>query len=218
MKMQCADRKMPEAEHIECKALWHWILLSALILVSRLAIAQTPAADQKTAGAPPPVAAQPLPVELPPVDLKSLPRNIFVDQKNFWTTPFHMSTSQWQWTVPLAFVGAGLLASDTAIEGHVPTNPTTVSHAITFSNGGWAPWSASAEECSCGAILRITIKHVRPVFSVEKPRSTRSSIPRPSNMRQGGTGLLPATDEGSFSKVEFRFRRNMLPSVGRLPV
>lgn len=71
-----------------------------------------------------------------PVPLRSLPRNIFEDQKKFWTTPFHMTQSQWQWTVPLAFVGAGLLASDTAIEEHVPTNPTTVSHAVTASNAG----------------------------------------------------------------------------------
>jgi len=49
-----------------------------------------------------------------------------------------MSQSQWQWTVPIAFVGAGLLASDTAIEGHVPTNPSTVSRAVTFSNAGVA--------------------------------------------------------------------------------
>ena len=75
---------------------------------------------------------------VPPVPLKSLPRNIFIDQKNFWTTPFHMTQSQWQWTVPLTFIGAGLLASDTAIEKHVPTSSSTVSRAVTFSNGGVA--------------------------------------------------------------------------------
>ncbi|MFZ1930210.1 MAG: capsule assembly Wzi family protein [Candidatus Sulfotelmatobacter sp.] len=83
-------------------------------------------------------AAKPLELQLKPVDLKSLPRNLFVDQKNFWTTPFHMTTAELQWTVPLAFVGAGMLASDTAIEKHVPTNPTTVSHAVTASNAGLA--------------------------------------------------------------------------------
>src|SRR5581483_818669 len=73
-----------------------------------------------------------------PVDLRSLPRNLFTDQRTFWTTPFHMTAHPWQWTVPLAFVGAGLLASDTAIEKHVPTNPSTVSHAVTLSNAGVA--------------------------------------------------------------------------------
>ena len=92
---------------------------------------QAPASSQKPA-------TKPLELQLKPVDLKSLPRNLFVDQKNFWTTPFHMTTAEWQWTVPLAFVGAGMLASDTAIEKHVPTNPTTVSHAVTASNAGLA--------------------------------------------------------------------------------
>ena len=75
---------------------------------------------------------------LPPVPLKSLPRNIFIDQKNFWTTPFHLTQSQWQWTVPLTFAGAILLASDTAIQQHVSTSASTASHAVTFSNAGVA--------------------------------------------------------------------------------
>jgi membrane-associated phospholipid phosphatase len=73
---------------------------------------------------------------LPPVDLKSLPRNLFIDQKNFWLSPFHMTESQLHWAVPVAFVGAAFLASDTAIENHVPQNPSTVSHAVTASNAG----------------------------------------------------------------------------------
>jgi membrane-associated phospholipid phosphatase len=81
-------------------------------------------------------------VSLPPVNLKSLPHNLFQDQKGFWTTPFHMSQRDWQWTVPVAFVGAALLASDTAIEKHVPTNPSTVSHANTASNAGLGAMAA----------------------------------------------------------------------------
>ena len=101
-----------------------------------MARAQT-AGDEKPAPASSPKpASKPLQLPLEPVDMKSLPRNLFVDQKKFWTTPFHMTTAEWQWTVPLAFVGAGMLASDTAIEKHVPTNPTTVSHAVTASNAG----------------------------------------------------------------------------------
>lgn len=73
---------------------------------------------------------------IPPVKLESLPRNLFVDQKNFFAAPFHMSYSQWQWTVPIGFATAALLASDTAVERHVPTNPKTVSHALTASNAG----------------------------------------------------------------------------------
>jgi hypothetical protein len=70
------------------------------------------------------------------VDIRSLPRNLFHDQKQFWTTPFHMTQKEWQWTVPLAFAGAGLLASDTALEKHLPTGSATISHAVTASNVG----------------------------------------------------------------------------------
>jgi membrane-associated phospholipid phosphatase len=73
-----------------------------------------------------------------PVTLKSLPRNLFQDQKNFFLTPFQLSKQEWRWIVPLTFVGASLLASDTAIESHVPTNPTTVSRAVSASNAGLA--------------------------------------------------------------------------------
>src|ERR1700722_17143548 len=132
-----ADRKMIEEKNVPPRTLWTWQVLSSLILASSLAAAQTPA-DQKTSVPPPPTPPQPVQLELPSVDLKSLPRNLFQDQKTFWTTPFHMTTHEWQWTVPLAFVGAGLLASDTAIEKHVPTNPSTVSHAASASNAGLA--------------------------------------------------------------------------------
>jgi membrane-associated phospholipid phosphatase len=137
--MQFADRKTTEAKRVRRKTLSIWWLVTTLVLVSTLANAQTPAEEKGPAPQTPPAPqVQPFQVELPPVDLKSLPRNLFTDQKNFWLTPFHMSTSQWQWTVPLAFVGAGLLASDTAIEKHAPTNPSTVSHAVTASNAGLA--------------------------------------------------------------------------------
>jgi len=102
---------------------------------SLIACAQSP--DENAAQSPKPE-GQSADVSLPPVDLKSLPRNLFIDQKNFWLTPFHMSQSQWQWTVPFAFAGAVLLASDTAIEKHVPSSSTTASHAVTASNAGVA--------------------------------------------------------------------------------
>jgi membrane-associated phospholipid phosphatase len=119
-------------------------LLAALIIGanlsagSLLAFAQT-TSDEKNTSAPSAKPPQVPDVPQETVDLKSLPRNLFVDQKNFWTSPFHMNTEELQWTIPLAFAGAALVASDTAIEKHVPTtNPTTVSHAVTASNAGLA--------------------------------------------------------------------------------
>jgi hypothetical protein len=125
-----------EAGRFHGKSVLKLWLLAALVLCGLSASAQTPA-DEKSAPAPSPKPqAQSSQFSLPPVDLKSLPRNIFLDQKGFWSTPFHMTDAELQWTVPLAFAGAALVASDTAIEKHVPTTPTTVSHAVTASNAG----------------------------------------------------------------------------------
>jgi membrane-associated phospholipid phosphatase len=115
-----------------------WLLLTVLSGCSLIAFAQTAAEQKPIPAAPEKSVADASEFDLPPVDLKSLPRNLFLDQKNFWSTPFHMNSTEWQWTVPLAFAGAALVASDTAIEAHVTTNPTTVSHAVSASNAGLA--------------------------------------------------------------------------------
>jgi hypothetical protein len=115
-------------------------LLAILFAACSLRLPAQTTADQSSSSTTP---SRPTFTLQPHVDLKSLPRNIFVDQKTFWTTPLHMSKSQWKWTVPLAFVGAGLLASDTAIEQHVPTSSSTVSRAVTFSNAGLAAFAGA---------------------------------------------------------------------------
>jgi hypothetical protein len=120
------------------RATFSLALIIGFGLISR---AQTPA-EQPNATAPPKPEQQFLDFSLPPVDLRSMPRNLFMDQENFWSTPFHMTESQWEWAIPLAFAGAASLASDTAIEKHVPTNPSTVSHAVTASNAGIAAMAA----------------------------------------------------------------------------
>jgi membrane-associated phospholipid phosphatase len=119
-----------------------WATITLIVACNLIASAQTPADQQPAPALSPKSQAQPVQLELPPVDLKSLPRNIFLDHKSLVTAPFHFTISEWQWTVPLAFVGAGLLASDTAIEKHVPMNPSTVSHAVTASNAGVAAFAA----------------------------------------------------------------------------
>ena len=111
------------------------LLVPLMVAWSLTAEAQTQAEDKASAA---PSAGQSIEFAPYPVHLKSLPQNLFQDQKNFWLTPFHMTKREWQWTVPLAFAGAVLLGSDTAIEKHVPASLTTASHAVTASNAGLA--------------------------------------------------------------------------------
>ena len=112
------------------------LLATLLCGCGLIASAQTPGDEKQTPGPSAKSEAKSTDLKLEPVDLKSLPRNLFLDQKMFWTTPFHMTETQLQWAVPLAFAGAALVASDTAIEKHVPMTKTTVSHANTASNLG----------------------------------------------------------------------------------
>jgi hypothetical protein len=78
-----------------------------------------------------------------PVDIKSLPKNLFLDQKDFWTAPLHFSHKQWEWTVPSLVVGGLLIKADNTIEKHVPTGKSTVSHASTASNAGLGALTAA---------------------------------------------------------------------------
>jgi membrane-associated phospholipid phosphatase len=128
-----------QSEGPYAKILLTLCLLATLVVgCGSMVYAQT-SANEKDAPIPPPKPEVQSPDFSPtPVHLKSLPRNLLQDQKSFWSTPFHMTHKEWQWTIPLAFAGAGLVASDTAIEKHVPTSPTTVSHAATASNAGLA--------------------------------------------------------------------------------
>src|ERR1700730_11810022 len=122
------------------KLLQFCLLASVVVGCCVMASPQIPAgksADNNDASPPSPqTTVQPYDIPFAPVKLTSLPRNLFVDQKNFWTGPLHMNETQWQWAVPLVLVGAGLIAEDTRIENHAPTNPTTISRASTASNAG----------------------------------------------------------------------------------
>jgi membrane-associated phospholipid phosphatase len=80
---------------------------------------------------------------IPPVDIKSLPKNLFMDQKRLWTAPLHMSQKQWEWAPAAILVGGLFIKADQTIENHVPTSTSTVSHAVTASNVGVAALTAA---------------------------------------------------------------------------
>ncbi len=127
----------PKAGAHRFKAVFRaWLLAAMIASGSLIVLAQTPAAEKDTPASTPTPQAQPVVFSPGPVDIKSLPKNLFLDQKNFWLAPLHMSEKQWELAVPLVIAGGALVASDTSIEKHVPTTPSTVSHAVTFSNAG----------------------------------------------------------------------------------
>jgi membrane-associated phospholipid phosphatase len=70
--------------------------------------------------------------------LRSLPKNLLIDQKAFWTLPFHLKVKDLTFIVPATFGTALLVGSDTAIEAHLPTSPNTVKMAANASTAGMA--------------------------------------------------------------------------------
>jgi hypothetical protein len=111
-------------------------LLAVMLAAQVISLAQTSADKGSAPASSPTPGTQPYDFPLEPVPLKSLPHNLFTDQKKFWTGPLHMNETQWQWAVPMVMIGAGFIAEDLSIEKHAPTSPTTLSRANTFSNAG----------------------------------------------------------------------------------
>jgi membrane-associated phospholipid phosphatase len=134
--VETAFRRPPETTGSSIKnQVASWLIGALVVGSSMVACAQEPSKDET-----PPSSAQaqagPKVFSPGPVDIKSLPKNLFLDQKNFFTAPFHMNEKQLDWALPAVLVGAAFIASDKNLENHVPTNPTTVSRAGTASNAG----------------------------------------------------------------------------------
>ena len=133
---ETAFRKPPETAGFCIKNLVASWLLSALVVgCSVLTRAQEPSKGEAPA---PSSQADAGSKEFSPgpVDIKSLPKNLFLDQRNLFMAPFHMKEKQLEWALPAILIGGVLIASDKTLETHVPINPTTVSHADTASNAG----------------------------------------------------------------------------------
>jgi len=89
------------------------------------------------------VAAEPEPVSQPAGPSvhspeRALLRNLFADQKAIWGSPLRIRLDNVQWLVPLLGGAAIVIASDTAIERHVPTGVNFRKQSNTFSNYGVA--------------------------------------------------------------------------------
>lgn len=60
------------------------------------------------------------------------------DQKQIWTSPARLRSSDSQWLVPFGGIMAGLFATDQDFSKHLSQNPKTISHFNKLSNAGVA--------------------------------------------------------------------------------
>ncbi len=79
-----------------------------------------------------------------PAQIRSVPRNVLLDQKWFWTRPAHVHLRDLEWLLPFSGVAAGLIAADTNIEGGLPDGPGAINNSRRFSNAAVAAMATSA--------------------------------------------------------------------------
>lgn len=60
--------------------------------------------------------------------------NLFSDQKRILSSPYRLRVEDAKWVAPFGAITIGLIGSDTSIERELPSSPTTISHAKTFSD------------------------------------------------------------------------------------
>ena len=63
-------------------------------------------------------------------------RNLALDQKAIWTSPFKAKIGDLNWLVPLAGLTAGLINADAELSSRIDTTSSFSRHASTISNGG----------------------------------------------------------------------------------
>lgn len=70
--------------------------------------------------------------------LKDLPRNLVIDQKEFWTSPLHWTLKDVTWLVPLTGVTAGSIALDGTMERGLPKGANLIHRSRQLSDYGVA--------------------------------------------------------------------------------
>ena len=189
-------------------------LMCCLLLAWCRAFAQNPVPEQDSL---PPAPQSQSSLSPPrPVPLKALPKNLFVDQAHFLTSPLHMNEADWEWGVPLVLAGAGLVASDQSIENHVPTNSSLVPHAVTASNAGLAAMAGAGT----GLFLLGHLRHddqERETGLLSGEAALDAVLDSEVFLPLGATGPSRVQTLGAFSTAAIPFHRNMQPLVSRSP-
>ena len=70
------------------------------------------------------------------ISLRSLPKNVLLDQKAFWTMPTRFRARDSQWLLPAALVTAIAIGSDTAVERRMPTSPSQLRRSQRIADAG----------------------------------------------------------------------------------
>jgi membrane-associated phospholipid phosphatase len=77
------------------------------------------------------------PVRKPETSLeRSLPRHVYLAQKEFWTSPARMRLNDAYWAVPFGITTGGLIAADVSIKNALPQSPSTIKNFKDISNYG----------------------------------------------------------------------------------
>ncbi len=116
-----------------------------------------------------------------PLRLRSLPRNILVDQKAFWTSPARLRVRDLRWVLPLSGLTAGLIAADTRIEAHLPDGAGFIDGTRIFSTAGvaalggtagvlyvWGRFGAEEHKREAGLLSAEAVANSVIVFEVSK--------------------------------------------------
>jgi membrane-associated phospholipid phosphatase len=74
----------------------------------------------------------------------SLLKNITLDQKAIWTSPFHLRLADADWIVPFAGIAAITLASDSHVSRGLTSSSSRISKSNSFSNYGLAAFGGIA--------------------------------------------------------------------------
>ncbi len=79
-----------------------------------------------------------------PARVRSLPRNLLLDQKDFWTSPARIRVGGLRWLLPFTAASASLIACDTRIESHLPDGSPFINGTRIFSTAGVASLGGTA--------------------------------------------------------------------------
>jgi hypothetical protein len=77
-------------------------------------------------------------------ELRTAASNFAGDQKWFWTSPFRIRENDLPWLLPIAAGTVVAVASDTAIEKHLPSSKSFIDRSKTFSDAGVAAFAAGS--------------------------------------------------------------------------